>query len=120
MEIGTMTQRIGIWRLGLFLGFVGVVAPREVILGAAGAPTTLIDAVKRSDLTTLRAVLKHADVNEAEPDGTTALHWAVNVDNTAAVELLLAAGALPKVANRYGETPLNLAAVNGNAEIIEH
>src|SRR5262249_49061570 len=115
MEMGTMGQRIGIWRVTLLSSLLGVLAPHEGVLHAAGAPNAIIDAVKRSDVATLRAVVKQGDLNEAEPDGTTALHWAANVDNVAAVDVLLAAGAKANVANRYGETPLNLAAVNGNA-----
>ena len=44
----------------------------------AGAEVTLVDAVKRGDHPAIRTLLTQPDfdVNEAEPDGTTALHWA--------------------------------------------
>lgn len=65
-----------------------------------------------------RALLRRgADVNAPEPDGTTALHWAVRADDEELVRTLLAAGARPNAANRYGVTPLHLAAVNGNARV---
>src|SRR5690242_16964819 len=50
---------------------------------------------------------------------TTALHKAVYGDDVAAVERLLAKGADPKAANRYGATPLSLACINGNGRIVE-
>ena len=52
-------------------------------------------------------------------DGSTALHWAVHRDALDVVDLLLGAGANPMAANRYGVTPLSLAATNGNARIVE-
>ena len=82
---------------------------------AAQASPTLIDAVKSGQAAAVRASLRQkADVNAAEPDGTTALHWAVRADDMELLRLLLRAGADPKRANRYGVTPLQLAAVNGS------
>ena len=51
-------------------------------------------------------------------DGTTPLHWAVDRDAPEIVQLLIRAGANVNAANRYGATPLWLAAVNGNATTI--
>src|SRR4030095_5526685 len=62
---------------------------------------------------------QHADVNKPEPDGTTALHWAVRTGDLDIVNLLLRAGAKSTVTNRYGVTPLALAAINGNGRVIE-
>jgi ankyrin len=58
------------------------------------------------------------DAKATNPDGTTALHWAVRAGDSQKVESLLRAGANANAADRYGITPLNLAAVNGNAVII--
>ena len=58
-------------------------------------------------------------VNAPEADGTTALHWACAADDVETVRLLLRAGADAKAANRYGVTPLALAATNGNPAIVE-
>jgi len=94
------------------------------ILAACGAPfaaaaAPLVDAVKRHDASAVNALLdRGADVNAAEADGTTALHWAAEGDDLATVELLLEAGALPTAANRFAVTPLELAANNGNAAIV--
>ncbi len=53
-----------------------------------------------------------------QPEGTTALHWAVRQNDAAQVDALIKAGADVKAATRYGVTPINLAALNGNAAII--
>jgi ankyrin repeat protein len=57
-------------------------------------------------------------INAPQPDGTTALHWAVRRDDLAAAGALIKAGADLKAATRYGITPMNLAAMNGNAAMI--
>jgi ankyrin repeat protein len=53
------------------------------------------------------------------PDGTAAIHWAVHAGNRKAVEALVDAGANANAANRYGVTPLSIAASDGNAELLE-
>ena len=50
-----------------------------------------------------------------QADGTTPLHWAVRSDDLPAVQRLLRSGANPSAANRYGVTPLSLAAAKGNS-----
>ena len=86
---------------------------------AAGADTLVADAVMRGDKEVLRALPRDRKAIDApQPDGTTALHWAVRRDDLTAAELLIKAGADVKVTNRYGITPIGLAASNGNAAII--
>jgi ankyrin repeat protein len=89
------------------------------LLGAqSDAP--LIDAVKRGDHNAVRAQLRaKADANAAAPDGTTALHYAVQGDDAELVTMLLRAGANAKVANRYGLQPITLAAMNGSARVLD-
>ena len=60
-----------------------------------------------------------AAVDTPGPDGTTALHWATYRDDAEMVSRLLAAGADVNRTNRYDETPLSLACVNGNSGIVE-
>lgn len=59
-----------------------------------------------------------ADARLTDPDGTTALHWAVRHDDLATAKSLIKDGADVKAANRYGVTPMALAAMNGNAAMI--
>jgi ankyrin repeat protein len=85
----------------------------------AAAEVRLVEAVRAADEAGVRAMLAaRVDVNAAEADGTTALHWAADGDNTGLVELLVRAGANVKAANRYGVTPLWLACTNGNAATV--
>ena len=77
---------------------------------AAGSP--LVDAVKKQDLQTVRALLKQkVNINAAEADGFTALHWAAQRNDLPLVDLLLGAGANAKASTRYNITPLYLAAM---------
>ncbi len=87
------------------------------MLTAAGPP--LVEAVKRGDSAEVRALLaRNADVNGAEPDGTTALHWAVQRDDVQTVDLLLRSGAKAQAVTRYGATPPYVACTHGNAAIV--
>jgi ankyrin repeat protein len=80
----------------------------------------LIEASKQGDVATITSLLKkHADVNAAETDGTSALQWAAHSNHAGAAALLVKAGAKATAANSFGVTPLSEAAGNGNAEIIE-
>ena len=87
-------------------------------VGYAGA-SDAADAAQRKDTAALRAlVARKANINAAQPDGTTALQWAVHWNDADAVRMLLRAGANPKVANRYGASALSEAALSGNAAIV--
>ena len=88
-------------------------------LSAAAPEVPLIEAAKRADLQSLRALLPTSDVNATEPDGTTALHWAVHGDDREAVDVLIRAGANVNAVNRYGVAPISLATLNGSAPILE-
>ncbi len=59
------------------------------------------------------------DIDRKDPDGTTALMWAVRGDDLAAVRALLRAGTSVDDANVNGVTALQLACANGNATLIE-
>src|SRR5882672_5559012 len=83
---------------------------------AANGDTRVVEAVKHKQAALVSTLLaQKADPNVPEADGTTALAWAVRQDDTALVDRLLKAGANPKTANRYGITPIYLAALSGNA-----
>src|SRR5579863_8686195 len=86
----------------------------------AASDLRLAEAVKRRDPKAVTALLsEHADVNAAQPDGATALSWAIYLGDRETAQLLLAAGANVKTADEYGETPLTLAAANGDAVLVE-
>ena len=79
----------------------------------------LATAVQRGDRAAIRQLLdKKVGINAAQPDGTTALHWATYNDDLDLVSRLLGAGADVRATNRYGVTPLSIASQNGNAAII--
>ncbi len=81
----------------------------------AATSLPLVDAVKDGNHAGVRSLLQQkTNVNAAEADGTTALHWAVRADDQELIHLLIRAGANARAANRYGVTPLQLAAINGN------
>ena len=87
---------------------------------AAPADLRLIDAVKRSDTKSVRALLtQHVPVNTTEADGSTALHWAAQRDNPEIANLLLAAGADAKASTRFHITPLFFACKNGDATLVD-
>ena len=76
----------------------------------------LVEAAKSRNAATAIALLqKKIDPNTPEPDGTTALHWAVRYDEVALVERLIKAGAKVNAANRYGVTPIALACESASA-----
>jgi uncharacterized protein len=85
-----------------------------------GAGADAANAAQKKDLGALRALVQRkVDVNAAQPDGTTALHWAVVWNNEDAVKLLLRAGADAKARNRYGATPLSEAVTAGSAAMVD-
>ena len=107
-----------------------LVAVAGLLAGALAAPgaaaaarrdAPLIAAVKAADVDAVRSLIvdRGVDVNQAAPDGATALHWAVHRNDAALVDLLLAAGAGVSTASRYGVQPISLAAENGDAGILE-
>ncbi|HEY6507681.1 MAG TPA: ankyrin repeat domain-containing protein [Vicinamibacterales bacterium] len=87
---------------------------------AHAATAEVADAAMRGDRGALRAALaRKADVNVAQVDGSTALHWAVERDDIEIVDLLLRSGARVAARTREGVTPLRLAAINGSAPMLD-
>ena len=87
--------------------------------GVAAADTRLLDAVARGDRTAVRELLRnHADVDSAQPDGSTALMLAVERKDVELATLLVRAQARVNAANDYGATALSVAASNGNSAVI--
>ena len=89
-------------------------------ISAIAANSPLPDAAEKSDPAAIRRLLQqHADVNAAQPDGMTALHWAAYRDDVESARLLVAAHARVALTNRYGVTALSLACQHGNTAMVE-
>lgn len=105
----------------LNLKLYGVIAALSLVgLGAAGRDVRLATAAEQRETRAALALVKQGvDVNAAQPDGATALHWAAHWNDVALAKALTAAGADPNAANDYGVTPLFLAATNGSVEMVD-
>ena len=83
------------------------------------ADRRLVDAAKAQDHEVVRALLgQQVEVNVAELDGATALHWATYWNALDMVDLLIDAGANLDATNDYGLTPLALACDNGSGVMV--
>lgn len=102
--------------------FPAVLLTLLVAVAASAAETAapLADAVENQERDRIEALLKSgADLNAAQIDGMTALHWAIWRDDRETARRLVQAGADVKVANRYEVRPLSLACANGDTELVE-
>src|SRR5262245_55191706 len=103
-------------------GFVVAIASlgSSALLMAVPASAPIADAAMAGDKDGVRALLKQAaDVNAAQADGMTALHWAAMKNDAELAQMLLYAGANIKATTRIGAyTPLILAAKNGSADVM--
>src|SRR5215212_8570733 len=101
----------------------------SIMLSILAVPTTatvsiessVADAAMRGDRAAVRTLLKQgADVNAAQGDGMTALHWAAREGDGETVQMLIFAGANVRAKTRLGGyTPLLLASELGHAAVIE-
>ena len=89
------------------------------LVATAQAQSTLADRIQAGDQRAARAMIAAgANVNQAQADGTTPLHWAVyRVDRELALTLLKK-GARINARNRYGSTPLTEAVRVANPELV--
>lgn len=88
-------------------------------VAASTARPPLVEAVRNGDRESLRTLLRNkADVDVAEADGTTALHWASYRDDLESAQLLTGARANVNAANDLGATPLWIACENGSAAMV--
>lgn len=102
-------------------GFVVVFAAlSSVAEDVKESPATIADAAEAQDITQIQIMLTSgADLNAAQADGMTAMHWATVHDDAKLVDELVTAGAKADAKNRYGVTPLVLACSNGNQAIVD-
>ena len=108
----------GSWAGVMMVLIAALIAPPRNI-GAqsdseAGLPP-LIAAVRAGDRGAANALLAAGtDVNAAQPDGATALHWAVHREDVETARALIRAGADVGAANDLGVTPLLMACRRGH------
>jgi uncharacterized protein len=111
------TSRLAAFVLIVAAALAGVTATR---VQAAAADPLVAEAAMRGDLESVRTLLKGgADVNAAQGDGMTALHWAALNGDVSTMEVLLIAGATPEALTRVGAfTPLHLASSRGHGQAV--
>ncbi len=105
------------------LTLAAVLSPAGLIAATADAAVKsapLADALERRDEKAVLSLLDdHADVNAAQGDGATALHWAAYYGDATTTAVLIRAGARVTARNDHGVTPLALASRNGAAEVLK-
>jgi ankyrin repeat protein len=90
------------------------------LFGASATEPALIEAAKAGKKEVVRSLIAaKANVNEGEPDGTTALIWAAYRDDIDSADALIKAGAKVNAANDLGATALWTASQNGGSEIVK-
>ena len=83
------------------------------------AQSPLADRIASGDRrAALAMITAGADVNQAQPDGTTPLQWAAYRVDRELLAALLKKGARPNVVNKYGASPLAEAVKVANAEVV--
>ena len=88
--------------------------------GAALADSPLADVIRGERReAALELIAEGADVNAAQGDGTTPLHWATYKLDLELVQLLLDRGAKADTQNRYGATPLGEAVKSAHVPLTE-
>src|SRR6186997_3722356 len=98
---------------------LGLVLALSIGINAAESP--IADAAARGDRDAVKALLKNAaDVNAAQGDGMTALHWAAMNGDAELAQMLIFAGANVRATTRLGTyTPLYLASQQGRGNVIQ-
>ena len=93
----------------------------SVLVAASPSYSPVADAAKAGDLQSVRTFLQQgADVNAAQGDGMSALHWAAVLGDAQMAEMLIYAGANVMAETRIGHyTPLHVAAKGGKASVVE-
>ena len=112
-----MVRRRLIGALGMSAVLALCLSP--LLRAAVNAPVA--DAAMQGDKEAVRTLLKQAaDVDAAQGDGMTALHWAAMKGDAEMAQMLMYAGANVKATTRLGSyTPLFLASQAGHADVME-
>ncbi|HEX9582435.1 MAG TPA: ankyrin repeat domain-containing protein [Gemmatimonadales bacterium] len=107
--------------LGQRVSLLGALSFGALILAAPIPDSPVADAARSGDLEAVRTLLRQgADVNAAQGDGMTALHWAAQNGDAPMLRVLLYAGANAEATTRLGGyTPLHLASQQGLGEAVK-
>ena len=113
-----MRHRSPFTRLVLAVLLAGVAAASSALATAPDA--RVAEAAMRRDAEGVRTLVRSgADVNAAQGDGMTALHWAALNADLETMNVLLLAGATTESTTRIGSyTPLHLASSRGHAAAV--
>ena len=103
--------------IGTFIALAPHLGARDL---QAQTPELVADAAERRDLDAVRTLLKKGATPDApQPDGATALHWAVHWDDHSTAEILIKAGARLDAVNDLGVFALSLACSNGSSAMVK-
>lgn len=110
-------------RVGLRLNVLGAGCMAVLLAGMASRAEAQVvaDAATSGDVEQVRSLLAQgADVNDAQGDGMTALHWAAERGDVRLAELVLSAGADLEAGTRIGAyTPLHIASKGAHMAVVE-
>ncbi len=98
---------------------IGAMSVAAITVGAA-VDAPVADTAMGREIEAVRSLLdRGADVNAAQGDGMTGLHWAAKYGNAEMAAMLIGAGANPEAVTRLGEhTPLHVASTAGHASVV--
>ncbi len=99
---------------------LGALVATLLLWGALPPDSPVADAAMLGDVDQVRELLRSgADVNAAQGDGMTALHWAAELGSVELAEMLVFAGANLAAVTRLGDyTALHIASKAGHAEFV--
>ena len=111
-----MRNRVALFAVALVLMLAGA-----SIYASSSSQGPVADAAMKGDADMVRTLVRQgADVNAAQADGMTALHWAaLNGDLKMADVLLVAGAGTESLTRNGGYTPLHLASSRGHAPVVE-
>ena len=120
----SMRKRIQLWLVVALLVTVSLLVPSlaDDLNATKSIPleVQIADAAEVKNWSELAELIKQGcDVNAAQVDGMTAVHWAVYHGHEATVRRLIRSQCDVNVTTRYHMTPLSIACILGDAEIVK-